>query len=90
MLFWTLFLPLTALFFAFYFYWINVLFKGKKTPYIIDQNYNRKPVKREFLFTLLSLVIFAAAGVVIQLLAARAFSFNIRRRPIRRPWFQRT
>lgn len=62
MVFWTLFLPLTALFFSFYFYGINGLFNGKKTKFIIDPAYDRQPVKREILFTVSSLVLFAGAG----------------------------
>lgn len=73
MIFWTLFLPLTACFMLIYFHFLDVITGGRRSHHAIDMKYDRVPVKREIINTVLSLFIFASFG----LLTGYIFNENI-------------
>lgn len=67
MILWTAFIPITALFFIVYFDKINVISRGKKSAFKIDDQNTLKATKREVKLTLLSLSMFAAIGLVMDI-----------------------
>lgn len=74
MIFWALFIPLTALFFILYFQFIDKIFNGKKKAMLIRENELYVIPKREIINTLINLLIFSAAGVLIGWLIKNGYS----------------
>ena len=65
MIFWPLYIPITALALIVYFYFIDWIFKGKKARFKINSNDQLNVNSRELKATLLNLVVFMAAGVLV-------------------------
>lgn len=64
MIFWMLFIPLTTLALILYFQYIDVVFKGKKKAFKINQE-EENPTKKEYVNTFLNLILFAAIGLFV-------------------------
>ena len=67
MIFWTLFIPIIALFLILYFSYIDVLFSGKKRAYLIEGNEAKAPDSSEIKNTVVNLVVFAIFGALLDL-----------------------
>ena len=65
MIFWSLFLPLTALFFVLYFHYIDVIFNGRKKPYLIRKREAHSIAPREIYSTIFNLFVFATVGGLV-------------------------
>ena len=81
MIFWTLFLPLTALFFILFFQFIDVIFRGKKRPFLIREKQEFKIPKREVYSTCINLLLFAGAGFLVGWAIHNNYSFVHRKTP---------
>ncbi len=65
MIFWTLYLPLSALLIILYFHYFEVLFGKKMRNLRIDENEKNTPTRSEYRNTFINLLVFLLVGLVV-------------------------